>query len=55
MNILQMHQRATKKANIYYHRFLTKYKKNEKKIYVFAKVTKTSVIMHRLLVNHIQI
>ena len=37
MNILQMHQRATKKANIYYHRFLNKYKKNEKRIYVFCE------------------
>lgn len=37
MNILERHQRAAKKANIYYHRFLTKYKKNEKRIYVFCE------------------
>ena len=37
MNILQMHQRATKKVNIYYHRFLNRYKKNEKRIYVFCE------------------
>ena len=36
MNILERHQRAAKKANIYYHRFLTKYK-NEKRIYVFCE------------------
>ena len=51
MNILQMHQRATKKVNIYYHRFLNRYKKNERGYMFLSKVTKTSVIMYRLLVK----
>jgi hypothetical protein len=37
MNILQKHQIAAGKANIYYHKFLTRYKKNEKRIYIFCE------------------
>lgn len=37
MNTLQMHKTATSKPNIYYHKFLTRYKKNERKIYIFCE------------------
>lgn len=37
MNTLQVHERAIKKVNIYYHKFLTKYKKNEERVYIFCE------------------
>lgn len=37
MNTLQKHQTATKKVNIYYHKFLTRYKKNETRLYIFCE------------------
>lgn len=37
MDILQKHKEVVNKANIYYHKFLTKYKKQERNIYIFCE------------------
>lgn len=37
MNILQKHKGVTQKANIYYHKFLNRYKKTEKVVYIFCE------------------